>query len=42
VRKSCPSDLEKLFKFKDEGPEFKKFLGSLEQFIWTVKGQYNF
>ena len=28
-------------KFKGEGWEFAKFLRSLEQFIWTVKGQTN-
>ena len=30
---------EKLLKFEVEGPEFAKFLRSLEQFIQTVKGQ---
>ena len=38
VRKNCSSDREKLWKFKVEGPEFAKFLRSLEQFIQTVKG----
>jgi hypothetical protein len=32
----------KTLEFKAEGREFAKFLGSLEQFIQTVKGQYNF
>ena len=41
--KNC-SDLlwEKLLKFETDGREFAKFGGSLEQFIETVKGQYNF
>ena len=42
VRKNCSSDREKLLKFEAEGQEFSKFLGSLEQFIQTVKGQNNF
>ena len=29
-------------EFQAEGPEFSKFLRSLEQFIQTVKGQNNF
>ena len=29
-------------KFEAEGREFAKILRSLEQFIRTVKGQYNF
>ena len=36
------SDLEKILKFEAEGQEFAKILGSLEQFIQTVKGQNNF
>ena len=42
MRKNCSSDQEKLLKFEAEGQEFSKFLGSLEQFIQTVKGQNNF
>ena len=42
VRKNCSSDREKLFKFEAEGREFAKILGSLKQFIPTVKGQNNF
>ena len=42
MRKNCSSDREKLLKFEAEGREFVKFLRSLEQFIGTVKGQYNF
>ena len=42
VRKNSSSDREKLLKFEAEGREFAKFLGSLEQFIQTVKGQNNF
>jgi hypothetical protein len=42
VRKNCPSDREKLLKFKAEGREFAKILRSLEQFIQTVKVQNNF
>ena len=42
VRKNCPSDWDKLLKFKAEGWEFSKILRSLEQFIQTVKGQNNF
>ena len=41
MRKNCSSDREKLLKFKAEGQEFAKFLGSLEQFIQTVKVQNN-
>ena len=33
---------KKLLKFEAEGREFAKNLGSLEQFIQTVKGQNNF
>ena len=40
--KKCSSDLEKLLKFKAEGQEFAKLFRSLEPFILTVKGQYNF
>ena len=39
MRKNCSTDQEKLLKFKAEGREFAKFLGSLEQFIPAVKGQ---
>ena len=35
-------DWEKLLKFEDEGWEFSKFFRSLEQFIWTMKGQNSF
>ena len=42
VRKNCSSDQEKLLKFEAESREFAKVLGSLEQFIQTVKGQNNF
>jgi hypothetical protein len=42
VRKKFPSDQEKLLKFEAEGREFEKKFRSLEQFIWTVKGQNNF
>ena len=42
VRKNCSIDREKLFKFEAEGREFAKFLRSLEQFVWIVKGQNNF
>jgi hypothetical protein len=42
VRKNCSSDRKKLLKFEVEGLEFSNFLGSLEQFIQTVKGQNNF
>ena len=40
--KNGSSDREKLLKFEAEGQEFAKNLRSLEQFIRTVKGQYNF
>ena len=42
VRKKCSSDLETLLTFEAEGWEFVKMLGSLEQFIQTVKGQNNY
>ena len=42
MRKKGSSDQEILLKFEAEGREFAKFLGSLEQFIQTVKGQNNF
>ena len=42
VRKNCSSDREKVLKFVAESGEFAKVLRSLEQFFWTVKGQYNF
>ena len=38
--KNCNSDWEKLLKFEAKCREFAKFLRSLEQFIWTGKGQY--
>ena len=36
---NCSSDQEKLLKFEAEGQELTKLLGSIEQFIQTVKGQ---
>ena len=33
---------KKLLKFEAEGREFAILLRSVEQFILTVKGQYNF
>ena len=39
VRKNCSTDRENFLKFEAEGREFAKILRSLEQFIWTVKGQ---
>ena len=42
VRKNCSSDRDVFLKFEAEGQEFAKILRSLEQFIWTVKGQNNF
>ena len=39
MRKKCSSDQGKLLKFEAEGKEFSKFLGPLEEFIQTVKGQ---
>ena len=41
VRKKCSSDREKLLKFKAECREFAEISRSLQQFIWTVKGQNN-
>ena len=41
-KKNCTIDQEKLLKFKAEDQEVSKNLQSLEQFIQTVKGQYNF
>ena len=41
MRKNCSSDREKLLKLEAEGPEFAKFLRSLEQFIQAMKGQNN-
>ena len=41
-RKNWACDREKLLKYETEGQEFAKFLGSLQQFIQTVKGQNNF
>ena len=40
--KNGSGDREKLLKFEAEGREFSKILWSLEQFVWTVKGQINF
>ena len=34
--------MKKNLKFEAEGREFETFLRSLEQFIRTVKGQYNY
>ena len=42
VRKIVLLTKKKLLKFEAEGQEFAKFLGSLKQFIQTVKGQNNF
>ena len=42
VRKNCFSNREKNMKFKAEGQKFAKILRSLEQFLWTVKGQNSF
>jgi hypothetical protein len=42
VRKNCSSDQKKVLEFEAEGQEFAKVLRSLEQFVWTVKGQNNF
>ena len=43
MRKNCSNDREKVLKSEVEGREFAKVLRSLpEQFIQTVKGQYNF
>ena len=41
MRKNCSCDREKLLKFEAEGREFANILRSVEQFILTVKGQYN-
>ena len=40
-RKKCSCYQEKPLKFEAEGPESAKILRSLEQLIWTVKGQSN-
>ena len=40
--KKCSTDRENILKFEAEGPEFAKFLRSLDQFIQAVKGQNNF
>ena len=42
MRKNCSSDPETLLKFEAKGREFVKKLRSLEQFIQTVKDNYNF
>ena len=39
MRKNCSSDRENVLKFEAEGREFAKILGSLEQFVRTMKGQ---
>jgi hypothetical protein len=41
MRKNLSSDREFFLKFEAKGPEFAKFLRSLEQFIQTVIGQNN-
>ena len=38
MRKNCSSDREKLLKFEAEARELAKFLGTLEQFVQTLKG----
>ena len=40
VRKNCPREREK--RIEAEGWEFAKILRSLQQFIQTMNGQYNF
>ena len=45
MRKNCYtyfSDREKHLKFEAEDREFANILGSLEQFVQTVKGHNNF
>ena len=42
MRKKFSSDREKLLKFEAEGRDFANILRSLEQFIQTVIGKYNF
>ena len=42
MKRNCCSDGEKLLKFQAEGRKLANILRSLEQFIQTVKGQYNF
>ena len=42
AEKKCFSEWEKPLKFEAEGQDFAKKLRSLNQFIQTVKGQYNF
>ena len=42
MRKNCYHDRENILKFEAEGYEFSKNLGSLGQFIRTVRGQNNF
>ena len=41
-KKNCSCDWETLLKFEAEDQELAKLLRSLEQYIRTVKGQYNF
>ena len=39
---NCSIDREKFLNFMAEGRELAKILRSLEEFVQTVKGQYNF
>ena len=41
-KKKSSGDQENVLKFEAEGREFANVLRSLEQFIWTAKGQYSF
>ena len=41
VRKNWSSEREKCLKFEAEGQEFVRLLRSLEQCVWTEKGQNN-
>ena len=40
--KKCSSDWDFVLKIEVEGQEFSKCLSTLEKFIRSVKGQYNF
>ena len=42
MRKNYSSDRENFLKYETAGQEFSKILGSLEQFVQTVKGKSNF
>ena len=42
MRKNYSGDRGKLLKLEAEGREFAKILRSLEKFVRTMKGQYNF